>query len=147
MQKMIRSIGVGLGASCAAFYLAGCSDVGPAAGEAGVATVSESLGTPISVTFQDGLSAYAGTTDSKLAQSAPTTNYGSATPLTFDGDTGSGNDASSLLRWDISSIPSNATVQAVSITVRVSNSGTSAYPIFALKRSWAEGSVRSEERV
>jgi acid phosphatase type 7 len=110
----------------------------------GVATSeAQPLSAPVTVNFQDGVSGYTGTRDAKIAQNAATTNYGTVTPLVVDGDepAGSGNDVASLLKWDISSIPSNATVLSASISFNVSNPSSGSYPIFALKRSWTEGSV------
>ncbi len=104
-------------------------------------TVEDPLLVTVTSTFQGGTSSYTGATDSQIVQSAPTTNYGTATSLNFDGDTGGGNDAYALFRWDLSAIPPSATIQSASITLRVTNKGAIAYPLYALKRSWSESSV------
>jgi acid phosphatase type 7 len=67
----------------------------------------------------------------------PNTNYGTATSFKVDGDqpTGTGKDAYVLARYDTSSIPANATIQAARIKMNVSNSSTQAYEVYALKKS------------
>lgn len=97
--------------------------------------------TPVTASFTSGVNGYAGATDSQLLQSAPGTNYGSAVSLNFDGDTGGGNDAYALFRWDLSSIPPGAIIQSASIKLRVTNAGAVAYQLYALRRSWHEVSV------
>ena len=81
--------------------------------------------------------------DTKIAENAPTTNYGGATTIGVDGDepNGSGKDAYSLLRWDLSSIPAGSTVNSASVTLNVTNSSPLTYQTYKLKRPWEESSA------
>ena len=59
------------------------------------------------LSFQDGIEptvSYAGTRDTSLSENQPDTAFGDSVELFIDGDdpSGSGNDVSALLRWDIS---------------------------------------------
>ena len=79
--------------------------------------------------FQDGVaptSGYAGTRDAYISQNAPDTAFGTAATLLVDGDdpSGSANDLSTLLLWDISDIPSDALVDSATITINVTNVNT-----------------------
>jgi hypothetical protein len=118
---------------------AGCS--GDNGSDVGIST--EAVVTGYASTFQDGTNGYSGTTDSQLRQANAGANYGTATALVADGDepAASGNDSSIVLRWDVSSIPTDATVTSVSLGFRVTNSSRVAYPIYPLLRGWTESSV------
>jgi hypothetical protein len=92
--------------------------------------------------YQDGVSptaAYAGTRDTYLAQSRPTTNFGTAATLRVDGEElGGGEDLSALLRWDLADIPPGSTVLAASLTINVTNTNYDPYALFEVKRDWTE---------
>ena len=95
--------------------------------------------------FQDGVaptSGYAGTRDAYILENNPDTAFGTATTLLVDGSepSGSGLDVFSLLQWDLSGIPSDAVVDAASITINVTNAG-SGYEIYELLKIWQETSV------
>ncbi len=95
------------------------------------------------VSFQDGVSpiaAYAGTRDTFLSQTNPTNLYGTKTALQVDGNnpTGTGNDLTLLLRWDLSAIPRGSKVQSVVVALRGGLPGREAFPVYALKRTWTE---------
>ena len=97
----------------------------------------------ITGSFQDGVAPtadYAGTTDTYISQSAPTSNFGSSAELTIVGDYGggSGNDLASLLKWDISSIPPGSLVDSAQITLDVFDRTTGAFQLYELKRDWVE---------
>jgi PA14 domain/Calcineurin-like phosphoesterase len=83
------------------------------------------------------------TADTKLAENASTTNYGGATTIGVDGDepTGSGKDAYSLLRWDLSSVPAGSRVDSVSVTLNVTNPSTQTYQAYDLKRAWEQSAA------
>ena len=100
-------------------------------------TTSAGGGTPTTVTFQDGVSGYAGTTDATIASASATSNFGTNALLEVDGDP----DQSALLRFDLATIPSSATVTTVTLTFNITNGSDSAYQIFALKQAFAEGST------
>lgn len=103
---------------------------------------SFSLGAAVPPTvFRDGsapTAAYAGTADTYLAQNAPTTAYGASAQLLVDGDDGSGVDYATLLRFDVSSLPADATITAASLSLAVFNPTPQSYGIFQLKRAWSE---------
>ena len=94
--------------------------------------------------FQNGVSpsaSYAGTTDTILDQSNPNTNFGSGASLRIDGDepAGTRRNLLSLLRFELSSIPTGSTVSAASIELNLSNaSSTGVYYVYALKRAFSE---------
>lgn len=94
--------------------------------------------------FQDGVapsSSYDGSSDTSISQANPTTNYAAQTTLLVDGDepASSGNDVVMLVSWDISSLPTNATVQSASLVFNVTNSSTQSYGVFEAKRAWSSG--------
>jgi hypothetical protein len=99
--------------------------------------------TSYAVSFQNGTNGYAGAIDSQLSENAPTSNYGTTNILLSDGDDpyNSGKDSSAVLRWDVSSIPSDATVTSVSLRVYVTDGSASAYSIYLLNRSWSGSST------
>ena len=110
-----------------------------ASGEEDVAFQLQALTTTLN--FQNGVSptsAYQGSTDAELRQTSPTSNFGAATVCGADGDDGSGVDKSCLLYWDVSSVPSTATVTSASITLRIVDGSSSSYDIYEVLRSWNE---------
>ena len=78
--------------------------------------------------------------DAYISQTYNTTNYGAATVLAADGDSGA--NESMLMYWDISSIASTRTVRAASITVYVTNPTGSGYgwgyDLYAMNDAWTE---------
>jgi len=114
-------------------------------GEAGeVAEIQQALGSPVTISFQDGVaptSSYAGTTDASIKQATPTTNYGSTTTLEPDGDAGSGTDKSGLVRWQLSGIPAGSIVQSASITFQITDPTTETFNVYKLLRPWTESQV------
>ncbi|MGC4095316.1 MAG: DNRLRE domain-containing protein [Polyangiaceae bacterium] len=106
-----------------------------------VDSVVQHLGTPVTVSFQDGVApttAYAGTIDTSLKQVAPTTNYGTQTTLYVDGDDGSGVDLAALMQWTLSGIPAGSVVQSASVTVRITNATANTYNLYGVVRPWSE---------
>ncbi|MDH3281030.1 MAG: DNRLRE domain-containing protein, partial [Gammaproteobacteria bacterium] len=92
--------------------------------------------------FQDGVfpsSGYVGTRDTYISENSPNSNFGSAGVLVADGNDpgGSQQDLSSLMAWDVSAVPSDATVQSASITINATNSG-GVYRLFEALRPWME---------
>ena len=100
-------------------------------------TTSAGGGTPTTVTFQDGVSGYAGTTDATIKSASATSNFGTNVLLEVDGDP----DQAALLRFNLATIPASATVTTVALTFNITNGSANAYPIYALKRAFAEGST------
>jgi hypothetical protein len=103
----------------------------------GITVTSGNGTTPVTVSFQDGVNGYAGTTDTKLKSNAATTAHGSSTTIEVDGSP----DYAGLLRWDLSSIPAGKTVTSVSIAVYVTDTSSEVYEIYALRRAWTESSA------
>jgi len=95
------------------------------------------------VTFQAGRSpgtAYSGVADTTLVQNTPSQNYGLGAECYADGDDppGSGFDMVSLLRWDISAIPSDSQVEAAWITLYVTDKSDEVYSLYGLSPEWRE---------
>jgi len=117
-------------------------------GKGGVVTKTTSFsltvaapGSTKTISFQDGVlptSSYAGTRDTAIDQTAPTSNYGTATTLRVDGDDGTGKDVYALLRWGSLTIPTGSTVKSVTLTLNVTNPTSGTYELYALKRNWVE---------
>ena len=80
--------------------------------------------------FQNGENGYAGTRDTTIAANAPTTNYGSYLTLNMDGSP----DAATLIRWDLSSVPTDAKLTAVSLSTTVTNRTNHNYKIYELTK-------------
>ncbi len=99
--------------------------------------------------FQDGVfpdGTYAGTQDSFLRQTSPTSNFGSETFLSADGtdqDPGNGlfGEVVSVIQWDVSAIPSGATVQSASISLEITDTSSGPYEIYSVDTGWTEGGV------
>jgi PKD repeat protein len=96
--------------------------------------------------FQDGLGGdpvYDGTSDAYIREYSADTMHGLETTLQVDGSepSGSATDMSILLAWDISSIPSDATVQSVNIELEVTNQSSGSYTCFALLADWDQSQV------
>lgn len=123
--------------------LAGALSTSCGASESGEAVerLEQQLGTPVTVSFQQGVSptaAYAGTIDTSLKQVSPSTNYGSETTLYADGDDGSGVDLSSLIEWSLSGITAGSVVQSATVTVRITNATANTYNVYGMVRPWSE---------
>lgn len=98
------------------------------------------------ITFRDGQSptaAYAGTRDVRIYDGAdqewsPTTNYGATPSLALDGNP---IDKGLLIRWDVSAIPTSATVTGASIELELTDGTSTSYSIYECLRSWSETEV------
>lgn len=90
------------------------------------------------VFFQQGVSpfpAYDGARDTTLDSTQPALNFGTVPTVTLNGGAGTANG---LLFWDVSLIGAGAQVSDVALTLTITDSSTSLYPIRALKRRWVE---------
>jgi hypothetical protein len=97
-----------------------------AAGTGGTATVN----------LREGQAGYTGTTDTRIGDGGATNNnYGASNQLRVDGN---GNDWRSIIRWDLSSIPTNATVTDARLSLYVFDTGGSG-SIYQCLRPWVEG--------
>ena len=76
--------------------------------------------------------------DTWLRRGSANLNYGGATTLEVNGGNNT-QDRGALLRWNLSSIPSGATITAASLTLNVTNATANTYSLYDLKRNWVEG--------
>ncbi|MDF3067107.1 MAG: hypothetical protein K0R38_2708 [Polyangiaceae bacterium] len=120
------------------FTLAACSGDGQYAGEE-FGENQEAL--TVTTAFQQGVSAYTGSTDATIRQASATTNYGNATTCEADGDDGSGVDKSCLLRWTLSGLPADAVITSATIALQVTNTSPNTYNLYSLGKPWNEGQV------
>ncbi|EPX59126.1 hypothetical protein D187_003228 [Cystobacter fuscus DSM 2262] len=131
------------GALLLALFTLAC-DGEPAAGTIEAADGASALATTVTVSFQEQVSpsaAYTGVSDTSLLESSPSTNTGADPILRMDRDhpSGTGKVANTLLRFDVSAIPSNATVQSARLTFNVKNATTGeGYFVHAASRAWNE---------
>ncbi len=84
--------------------------------------------------------------DSYVRQTSPTTNYGSDTVLLADGvsqdpDNGKFGEVATLIKWDISSIPPDASITSVKIKLNITDSSIHRYNIYNQTSPWDENSV------
>ncbi|MET1254160.1 DNRLRE domain-containing protein [Aliikangiella maris] len=100
-------------------------------------TVS-SANNPVTVVFQQGLNSYTGTQDTYVASGSPLSNYGADAEILADGDDGTRDELITLIKWDISSIPTGATVTSATITMQVFNRSNSNYDLWELTTAWSE---------
>jgi hypothetical protein len=82
---------------------------------------------------------YAGTRDTYISEVDLSGTFGTWSRLRADGDAGAGKDISTLLKWDVSSIPAGSLVLAARITLNVTNRSNHSYQLYELKRPWVEG--------
>jgi chitodextrinase len=98
--------------------------------------------------FQDGVaptSAYDGTQDLYLRELQPDTTLNNEAQLLMDGDDGGG-ELVALVRWDVSEIPFDATVDAVSIELDVFNPSSGSYNLYAVLQDWFEAEATWNSR-
>ena len=88
----------------------------------------------VTVTFQEGIEDYVGTEDTFLAKWAPTTNYGSDEVLQL------AESAASLIKFDVSSIPSDAIINKATLSFYVlSGLEFQQVDVYEVFRPWQEG--------
>jgi hypothetical protein len=96
---------------------------------------------PITKNMREGENSYTGNIDSHVSSTKSTTNYGTATTLLADGSDTTYGRVMSVFRWDVSSIPSTASVDSVKLTLQVVNKSAGTYKLFPLNAGWSEASV------
>jgi len=110
--------------------------------DSNTATVSITVtATTVSVSFQDGVNGYAGTRDTKLMSQDPDLNFGGAIRLELDGSP----PRSSLLYWDLASIPSGSIVHSVDVTVNITNASGHVYEFYESLQPWVESEATWNE--
>jgi hypothetical protein len=107
---------------------------------AGTITDDDAQG-PVTSSFQDGVNGYNGTRDTQLVSGSPNTNYGSDDRMGADGHP----DESSLLYWELTSIPVGSSIQSVDLTFNVTGKTRHAYEIYSLQQAWIEGEATWNE--
>ncbi|GEM_PF-4678861 len=80
------------------------------------------------------------TEDTYLSAASTNTNYGTSTTLEVDRTTGTSR-RTALLRWNLSSIPTDATVVSATISLNVTNTTDREYYLYDLRRNWVENSA------
>lgn len=83
-------------------------------------------------------SGYAGNADVMLQEATPTENFGADETCAAQGDDGSGNRTSCLLRWSVTGIPAGATVESASLSLEVVDGSLDNYDVFELERRFHE---------
>lgn len=79
------------------------------------------------------------THDTFISSANRNTNYdGSNDQLLADGDDGDYGEMQSLIKWDLSSVPSCATIETASVEINVFNASSDRYAIFAGAGNWSE---------
>jgi len=100
-------------------------------------TVNVFVPNPVTVTFQDGVNAYAGTRDTHIKGGTTSTqnkNFNTATNVEICGSP----DTAALLKWDLSAIPAGSTVQSVTLNLYITDASTQSFPLYDLKCDWVE---------
>jgi len=117
-------------------FTAKATDTLSASGTKALSIVVSTGGGGGSVTLQDGLNGYTGTTDTWLNSDYPTTNYGTIDQGHLQYNT----QDRQLHRFDVSSIPSNATVTSATISFYVYNvaGGTPSVSCYRVLTHWDE---------
>src|SRR5262249_5246211 len=98
---------------------------------------STQLASSGTTSFQDGqlpTTGYAGTRDTMLEGLSPNNTHGSDTAVSADGD----DLKEILISWDITAIPATAVVDAVTITLEVSDKSSETFSFYEAKQAWNE---------
>lgn len=86
-------------------------------------------------------SSYNGTIDTYIASGAANRNFGNALEILADGNDGSNGELATLLQWDISSIPSGATITKAQVILDIFNPSSGSYNIYDNAIDWSESSA------
>lgn len=96
---------------------------------------------PTTVTFQEGISSYAGTSDTYIWGTTPTTDRGSETTFVLDITVGTPtDDRKTLLKFDLSSIPTTATVVGCKLNLWLAAEGQG-WSWYRMLVPWTESST------
>lgn len=99
--------------------------------------------TPTTIAFQDGIApdgSYAGTQDTYIWNTNGNTNYGTESTFVCDNTFGSDSRVG-LLRFDLSAIPSDATIVGATLYLTIANEGQGWLFYRIINSDWAEGTV------
>ena len=81
------------------------------------------------------------TRDTMLDGGSPGTKNGSDTSLSVEAE----EELVALLAWDVAGIPATAVVEAVSVTLEVSDKSSQNFDLYAARRAWSEGQATWNE--
>jgi hypothetical protein len=87
-------------------------------------------------TFQNGLAGYAGCSDTRISAEAPASNFASS-----DLKAGARQRIATLIQFDLSSIPSHATIESASLQLYAyarEGSASTGLGVYAVRRTWLE---------
>jgi Ca2+-binding RTX toxin-like protein len=116
-----------------------------------VTPITTTTYTPKTVTFQQGLNGYTGTSDTTLSWYYSTSNYGNSTSLNIDNQSGANDNQGathSLLRFDnifgtqASQLSSTMVIDSAKLQLNVTNPGSS-FRVFEMLQNWTESSTWS----
>jgi hypothetical protein len=114
-------------------------------GEERVGIAREGVETVVTRAFQNGVSptaTYDGCVDTTIWMDQPTMNSGNDTMLIVDGNgDNSGFARSTLIKWDISSIPFGSRVESARIILNVHSVTADTYVVAEMLRSWSESTA------
>ena len=94
--------------------------------------------TPTTIIFQDGLNDYTGTRDTYIYDSSPDTVRGSETTIIQDINTS--DERRSLLLFDLTSIPTGATINSAELQFYVSAEGQG-FNMYRMLKAWDEATI------
>lgn len=81
------------------------------------------------------------TADTYIDGRNATSNFGPSANLFVDGKPDNG----TLLKWDLSSIPTGSTLQLATLSINVTGTSADAYEIYEVKRSWSESRQKATD--
>ncbi|WP_162844817.1 tandem-95 repeat protein, partial [Pelolinea submarina] len=94
--------------------------------------------TPTTIIFQDGLNGYTGTRDTYIYDSSPDTVRGTETTIVQDINTG--DERRSLLLFELTEIPTGATITSAELQFYVSSEGQG-FNMYRMLKSWDEATI------
>jgi hypothetical protein len=108
-------------------------------------TVSPAGGSPVTITLRDGLNGYSGTLDTYVDQFDPASSFGTLDRVEvryYDDGGGLSEHMQTLLRFDLSGIPSGSTVTSATLTVHnlraAANTAGDVITMGKVKEAWTE---------
>jgi len=132
----------GLNGSTTYYYRVRAVNAGGESAYSNVASATTDAGSaPVTLDMREGVNGYSGNIDSYVADGKPGNNYGNSTEILADGSDGSNGRLMTVLKWDVSAIPSAASVDSVVVTLQVSNRSRGTYKLYALNTGWSEDNV------
>jgi hypothetical protein len=123
------------------FYSWSGTNAGDIVNTVGVYTIVMTANKAVTANFVEaGTVSLVASEDTYLSSYNVTYNYGSVNLFKATVNS-SGTNRGALLKWDLSSIPSNAVVTSVSMQLYVSTSSTATYNLYNMRRTWVEGTL------